>query len=1012
MGSNRRSSVRRRALVVVCSVAFTLVLSPARANVFSSLLDYAEDYGSRGWSMVSGATSSAISAVGDVVVNDVGRPVAYQVSSGTVPIARAVTNGQALQFVAHGAEGAYTGATIHVRRIGETVAEGTVEIGTITIDEAGDLSCDIAHTVVDGVTYAYENGMIVVANLAGMSCNSIADLVAPNVDFGGASPDVAVGNCAANIGVGFACAAPSGVMDLMSASEGMYREILSASYQSPCNRMPIPPVNLVCGTVRRSVNQVNALASCVMNLRQLTPPGGQFGASECRSIGEIIFGLLLDVATDGANTTNVLRKIALAVMDIYQISMDVNDLTNMISSVCSGLTGQLAPTPAPPATGITLFANKDYAGTSLAVTTHLPTLGTLDNAVSSIRLGDGITVAVFSEAHYQGACDTIGGSINRMNFSNVGNDHASSIRVGEACPARPAVRLYQDSEFTGRRVEIGSDVPSLAGIGFDNETTSAQLIGGGVALYSEPFYGGTCTEMRFPTVSPLVRTFVGSLMGNDRVSSVRVGMRCEPVTAIFYANTNYTGSPTQVAGDVLNTSGTPYANASSVNVLNSRRPMSVYKEPNFEGECLDLSASRSSFPSGWNDGIRSIRINASCAGRNATIPASALVTDGNRCLGARAQTTAERDLCYQSCLGGTAAACRANCDQRETLVAERCTGENEQRFYMRGAFLRNYANKCVHTLVSRLALEGGHVSLAPCNDLVAGLSQSYYVRDSSLVNSQGRCLAIRDSNLFDDTATVIVHQCDGSPGERFTTTPWNAAMQYPGERPASPSGAVLSCDFDVGAAGKLTCQSGSEALSFVRPSTIFLEATASRLPFDGALSFRADSPPIEIPARDAHDPSDGSYTVAFWFNASGNEDPQPVFVHGAESPGVPGVSVRIEGGALRLRVVDEGHAHVAELARPFTEVNGWHHFVGVIDRDAQVIRAYFDGDASGFSDVANAASNAVDITAFGPIDDANPTPTCVGACRPSMAFRGSMDALRLYRRAVTPAEIAMLRAGR
>jgi hypothetical protein len=1004
-----RPRAPRRVGVFVLPAVLLLAVSPARANIFSDFLDVVEDYGSRGWGAISSTLVSAGEAVGDVIVDDVGRPVAYQVASGVVPVARAVVNGKALEFVAEGAEGAYTGAVIHVRHLGETVAEGTVEIGTIAVDQTGELTCQMANAVVDGVTYAYENGMIVVANLAGLSCGKIFDLVAPDVDFTGGDPAVAAGNCGANIGVGFACAAPSGVMDLMSASEGMYREILSQAYKSPCDRVPIPPANLVCGTVKRSVGQVTALASCVMKLQKVMPPR-RFGASDCRNIGEILFGVLLDVATDGADTAAVLRRVALAVMDIYQASMDVNDVTKMITSVCDGLVGQIAPAAAPPATGVTLYADKDYGGASLAVTGHLPTLGALDNNVSSIQLGDGITVAVYSEAHYQGVCDTLGGSVNRMYFTNIGNDHASSIRVGEACPARPAIRLYKDASSKGRHVEIGTDVPDLGGIGFNDAASSAVLLGDvPVALYSEPFYGGTCVELR-PGGTTSIPAFSATLMGNDRVSSVRVGMHCDPVTAIFYADSNYNSSPTQVAGDVLDARGTPYASASSVNVLNANRPMSVYKEPNFQGECLDLPASRASFPSGWNDAIRSIRINASCAGRNATFGSSALVTEGNRCLGTRPQTPAERDLCYAACaVGGAVATCRANCDQRETLQAEPCTGEPDQRFTMRGAFLKNYAGKCVHTMVSQLALEGGLVSVAPCNDLVSGQTQSYYVRDSRLVNSQGRCLAVRAANLFDDTAPVVVHACDGSAGERFTTTSATPTMQYAPARPASPRAPALSCDFDVGAGGKLTCQSGVEALSFDRPPVLAVQATAARLPFDGALAFNG-STPLAIPARDTHDPSDGSYTVSFWFNPTSTTAEQFLLSHGEVSDADPGLSVRIENGAVRWRVADPNRAHVAELVGPLTGAGRWHHFVGVIDRDAQVLRAWLDGDASGFRDASNPAAATADVTALGPIDPS--TPTYVGGAGGHPALTGSIDALRVYRRAVTAAEIALLGAGR
>jgi hypothetical protein len=96
---------------------------------------------------------------------------------------------------------------------------------------------------------------------------------------------------------------------------------------------------------------------------------------------------------------------------------------------------------------------------------------------------------------------------------------------------------------------------------------------------------------------------------------------------------------------------------------------------------------------------------------------------------------------------------------------------------------------------------------------------------------------------------------------------------------------------------------------------------------------------------------------------------------------------------------------VAGLSRAAPAAGAWHHFVAVIDRGSNTIRASLDGNDQGFMPVGSAtlAADAV-IRSVEALS--------LGALGAEHASNASVDALRVYPRALGASEIAILAESR
>jgi hypothetical protein len=170
---------------------------------------------------------------------------------------------------------------------------------------------------------------------------------------------------------------------------------------------------------------------------------------------------------------------------------------------------------------VVVFDDKGYRGASATYDNDQPSLGGMDNKVSSTFVKAGNQMAAFSEPNYRGLCQTFGGNVENMKDHSIGNDTISSIWVSRPCPG-PQAELFKDKNYTGQRVAIINDVANLRDVGFNDEATSVRLIGSvPIAGYEHVNFGGRCITLGGP---------IGNLKDhgmNDKISSVRARWTCE-----------------------------------------------------------------------------------------------------------------------------------------------------------------------------------------------------------------------------------------------------------------------------------------------------------------------------------------------------------------------------------------------------------------------------------------------------------------------------------------------------
>jgi hypothetical protein len=142
------------------------------------------------------------------------------------------------------------------------------------------------------------------------------------------------------------------------------------------------------------------------------------------------------------------------------------------------------------------------------------------NQASSIQLVNA-TAALFSEPGYQGRCLEVDASIDDLSNSLIGNDHLASLIVNAPCP--PGAVLCQTVNFANACERFDQDVYTLADTKVGLRQVSSILVSPGVVItvYSDAGYRGRCQ-----VVSSTLTSLVSSEVGNDAVSSLRIGAWC------------------------------------------------------------------------------------------------------------------------------------------------------------------------------------------------------------------------------------------------------------------------------------------------------------------------------------------------------------------------------------------------------------------------------------------------------------------------------------------------------
>ena len=183
-------------------------------------------------------------------------------------------------------------------------------------------------------------------------------------------------------------------------------------------------------------------------------------------------------------------------------------------------------------------------------------------------------------------------------------------------PAGTSVTLYEHTDYQGGGATFTTDVPNLdiwTWFNWDNLTSSVKVSQGGfVTLYRDPNYGGPCETVWFDTPSMFER-----LVGNDAVSSLRIGSYCP--TVVLYEHASY-GGAARSRSETDNLADIGFDNkVSSLRVSPGMR-ISTYSDPYYSGNCSSFTGDVSSLSSTLvgNDSLSSFRYGAHCNTRHVT----------------------------------------------------------------------------------------------------------------------------------------------------------------------------------------------------------------------------------------------------------------------------------------------------------------------------------------------------------------------------------------------------------
>lgn len=230
-----------------------------------------------------------------------------------------------------------------------------------------------------------------------------------------------------------------------------------------------------------------------------------------------------------------------------------------------------------------------------------------NDRISSVRvLGETKVAALYQHRDYRGNCLTVQGDLERM--PDGFNDQVTSIRFGIACPELKAT-LYQDTQHRGKFVQLFGDAPNLRDIGLHDAVSSIKLgTADRIAVYTDINFAGVCAEV----TGDVART-AELRVGNDRISSVKIGGQCPAVALILFQDTNYGGKQLAITADVANLKNAGFNDsASSIRVV--KGVSAVYQDTNYRGRCMTVTRDLhrlSETPIG-NDRISSIRVGRGC----------------------------------------------------------------------------------------------------------------------------------------------------------------------------------------------------------------------------------------------------------------------------------------------------------------------------------------------------------------------------------------------------------------
>ena len=158
----------------------------------------------------------------------------------------------------------------------------------------------------------------------------------------------------------------------------------------------------------------------------------------------------------------------------------------------------------------------------------------------------------------------------------------------------------------------------------------------------------------------------------------------------------------------------------------------------------------------------------------------------------------------------------------------------------------------------------------------------------------------------------------------------------------------------------------------------------------GALNFDGVDDYVEINPDNSLDiTTDKSISVEFWFKLPDSSEPGNIIVKDRE------LAIGMKNGKIWFRD-NKGHGLTATIA--FAN-NVWYHFVGVRDKNANKVRIYINGTL--LKEGMEGTWNPTPTTRIMTVGHGS-YPNKDGA---KSFFKGSIDEIRIYNRALTPAEI-------
>lgn len=177
---------------------------------------------------------------------------------------------------------------------------------------------------------------------------------------------------------------------------------------------------------------------------------------------------------------------------------------------------------------VTLYANRDYKGTSASFRVDTPDLRGygLNDKVSSIRVPAGQTWEICQDINYGNRCQVITRSIADLHSIGWGDRVSSLRRVRSSGPGRgypppgsgqgAGITVFADPEFKGESATFRQDTPDLRGYALNDKISSVRISPGQTwEVCQDINYGNRCQVISNSIAN------LRSIGWDNRISSLR-----------------------------------------------------------------------------------------------------------------------------------------------------------------------------------------------------------------------------------------------------------------------------------------------------------------------------------------------------------------------------------------------------------------------------------------------------------------------------------------------------------